>query len=141
MKHDAYLKRMLNGPLLHGELNTDTVLMKWRTEGGTSGNANRESSQEGVTHEEHSETLDPPPLVHHVTIAKQGYERHTEVRHGDVILDFLTMPNFTGRLDPQFIIAGIVYVPKDPGQKLTEGWDVRTGGRPVVKSILLRPQG
>ena len=139
MKPENFLRRQLNGPIARGELNTEPVLVKWRTPTSTPGNPNRESSQSGDEYADHEETLHP--FVHHVQIATKGYQRYSEVQSGDVILDFLQVPDLTGRKDVQFIIAGITYVQKDIGRDLAEAWDLRCGGRAVVKTLLLRPQG
>lgn len=139
MKPENYLRRCLNGPITRGELNSEPVLVKWRVLTGTLGNPNRESTQSLAAYTEFQETL--YPFVHHTHIASISSQRYSEVQTGDIILDFLTIPDFTGRTDVQFIIAGLTYVQKDIGRELAAAWDLRCGGRPVVKSLLLRPQG
>lgn len=85
-------------------------------------------------------------LVHTVNIHTTGYTRYTQVRHGDVILDFLGDAPLDDKPHLRFEIGGVVanddmtggaiYVQKDGGDELAASWDVRCNGLPVTRTVL-----
>jgi hypothetical protein len=121
-------------------LNTEPVILRWRTASGASPHANRNLpvSLAGTTHAEHSETL--YPLVHFVSIQTKSYVKFTEITEGDVILDFIGHVAIDGRLDLDFEIAGVRYIQKKTGADLAKSWDVRCNGVAITRSILITPK-
>jgi hypothetical protein len=121
-------------------LNTEPVILRWRTASGASphANVNLPVSLASTTYTDHSETL--YPFVHFVSIQTKSYVKFTQITEGDVILDFIGDVAIDGRLDLEFEIAGIRYIQKKTGDELSKSWDVRCNGVAITRSVLISPK-
>jgi len=88
-------------------------------------------------------------FVHYVGVSTTGYTRYTQVRQGDVILDFPGDVAIDGKSHLRFEIGGVVaagdmtggqvFTQKDGGDELAKSWDVRCNGQPVTRTVLVTP--
>lgn len=79
----------------------------------------------------------PNALIHTVNIHTTGFVKHAEVKAGDLILDFVGDVAIDGKSHLRFVIGGISYVQKGAGGELAESWDVRCGGIPITRTVLV----
>lgn len=134
------MRKLVKKMAARGDMNAGPVIVKWRSQTGTPGNPNRESSQADETWQDHEQEYQA--FIHYVSAGASTYQRHSEVQVGDVILDFPGNIDLRDKRHPQFIIddSGTVYVRKDAGVELMQTWDVRCNGVPITMTLLLRPQ-
>jgi hypothetical protein len=140
-RHAAnYLKRRLAATIGEGGMNSGNVTIRWREQTGAPGDPELESSQGGEVWAERSEVR--KAFIHYVSPGGTGYQRHSEVQTGDVILDFPGAVDLGDIKDATFTVddSGTVYVRKDAGRELAASWDVRCGGVAICMTLLLRPQ-
>ena len=123
-------------------LNSGDVIMRWRgvVDAPVDMNPNLQVSKTGVVHPELTETK--KAFIHYVNIHTTGYTKNTEINTGDVILDFPGDVVIDGRANLQFEIEDetggkSIYVQKTGGDELAKSWDVRCGGIPVTRTVLV----
>lgn len=134
------LRRKMARIAAKGGMNAGPVVLRWR-EGGSGAPAfdpELRASKSAVAWEEKSETKNA--FIHYVSAGSTGYTRYAEVRLGDVILDFPELADIDGRADLQFEIGGEIYVQKKVGEDLARSWDVRCGGEPITRTVLVSPK-
>lgn len=78
-------------------------------------------------------------FVHYVDIHTTGYTRFTQIRKGDIILDFPGDVQIDGKAQLRFEIGGSIYTQKDGGDELAKSWDVRCNGVAVTRTVLVTP--
>jgi hypothetical protein len=118
-------------------LNAGDVLLRWRERTGVPVDYDRHlaCSAETMQIEDKSDTVQA--FIHYVDIHTTGYTRFAQVQAGDVILDFPADVVIDGKEDLRFEIGGEIYVQKNGGNELAKSWDVRCGGVPVVRTVLV----
>ena len=132
------LTRMANRLIASG-LNAEPVILLWRSAELPAGYVEGlESSAEGAMVRDFEETISA--FVHYVNIQTTGYVAHSEVRLGDVILDFPGSVDLDSRQDLRFSIGGKIYVPKKTPTSIASSWDVRVNGNPITKTVLVTLQ-
>ena len=120
-----------------GGMNSELVTMTWTEETVPPGyDPNLETSPQPTVQ---AMTQEARAFVHYVNIQTTGYAKFAQVRHGDVILDFMGDVEIDGKRDMRFEVGGKVFVQKDGGNELAESWDVRCNGIPVTRTVLVSP--
>lgn len=135
-----HLKRRLAATIGAGGMNAGPVTIRWREQTGTAGDPELESSQDAEVWTDRSDVKQA--FIHYVSAGTTTYQRHSEVRIGDVILDFPGAVDLGRIKDATFTVddSGTLYVRKDVGRDLEAAWDVRCGGVAICMTLLLRPQ-
>lgn len=119
-----------------GLLNSSPVTLRWTDTTRPPGYLpDLESTHAGSVVAERSEEVSA--FVHYVNIHHTGYSHFAQVKLGDVILDFPGDVALDGRASLRFEIGGKIYVQKDGGDELAASWDVRCGGVPVTRTVLV----
>jgi len=118
-----------------GLLNSEPVTLRWSELVIPQGyNPHVETSPQPVATEQ---TLALTCFVHYVNIHTTGYTQYTQIRMGDVILDFLGDVQLDNKPHLQFEIGGKIYIQKAGGDELAASWDVRCNGIPVTRTVLV----
>ncbi len=114
----------------------ENVILRWRVRSG-SGNYDPvlDGSNPAFTWADHSE--EKKAFVHYVGIHTTGYTRNSEIKLGDVILDFISDVEIDDKQSLEFQIGGELYVQKNGGKDLAKSWDVRCGGVPINRTVLV----
>lgn len=84
-------------------------------------------------------TLEVKALVHFVapeSVVQRGF---TEIKSGDVIVDFGYDRDLSLYRNVRYSIKGVAYQQKNVGRDLAESWDVLIGGVATTNTILLEP--
>lgn len=123
--------------------NSGPVVLRWRTRTGSSVHydPNLQASKAGTAYAEASETK--IAFIHTVSIHTTGYTRFTEIKTGDIILDFIGDVQIDGREGLEFEIGrvgntpGKLYVQKNGGKDLAESWDVHANNQAVTRTVLV----
>jgi signal peptidase I len=131
------LQRKTSRLLAKGALNSGEVILRWREVSGlpVDYDPHIQVSRAGASFTERSATK--RALIHYVNIHTTGYSKFTEIKTGDVILDFPGDVEIDGLEGLQFEIGGKIYVQKNGGNELAESWDVRCNGVPVTRTVLV----
>ncbi len=136
------LRRKITRLIARDQLNAGDVVMRWRgvVAAPQNMNPNLQVSKTGTTYPELTETK--KAFIHYVNIHTTGYTKNTEIKTGDVILDFPGDVVIDGRANLQFEIEAedgskSIYVQKNGGDELAKSWDVRCGGIAVTRTVLL----
>ena len=114
----------------------EQIILRWRVRTG-SGNYDPilDGSNPAFTWTDHSE--EKRAFVHYVDIHTTGYTRHSEVKTGDIILDFPAEVQIDDKESLEFEIGGVLYVQKNGGKELAKSWDVRCGGVAINRTVLV----
>ena len=119
-----------------GGLNSGPVILRWRTRaGGEDFDPVLDATNPAFTWQDQSETK--KAFIHYVDIHTTGYTRNSEVKIGDVILDFSADVEIDGKESLEFEISGVLYVQKNGGEELARSWDVRCGDVLVNRTVLV----
>lgn len=117
-----------------GALNSEPIVLRWSELNTPEGYLpDVETSPQPVATER---TQTVPAFVHYVNIHTTGNIRYTQVRHGDVILDFLGDVILDDKPQLRFEVGGKIYVQKEGGDELAASWDVRCNGQAITRTIL-----
>ena len=124
-----------------GALNSEKVLLRWtQLTIPTGHNPHIETSPQPTAAEQKQEVF---CFVHYVNIHTTGYTRFTEIKTGDVILDFIGDVAIDGKEGLEFEIGrvgntpGKLYVQKNGGKELAESWDVHANNQAVTRTVLV----
>lgn len=121
-----------------GAMNSEPVVLRWSELVYPEGhNPHLETSPQPAATER---SLPLTAFVHYVQIATTGYSRYTQVRQGDVILDFPGDVALDNKPHLQFEIGGALYIQKDGGDELAKSWDVRCNGQTITRTVLVTPK-
>lgn len=119
-----------------GLLNSSPVVIRWTvTQRSQNYVKDLEGTHGGSVPVEHTESKDA--FIHYVNIHQTGYTHNAQVKQGDVILDFPGDVDLEGRESLRFEVGGKIYVQKDGGDELAASWDVRCGGVPITRTLLV----
>lgn len=131
------LARKMSRMLAKGDMNSGDVILRWRgvVDQPAGYDALLKVSKVGTLHPEMTDTK--KAFIHYVNIHTTGYTRFTEIKTGDVILDFMGDVEIDGLEGLQFEIGGKTYVQKNGGKDLAESWDVRCNGVPITRTVLV----
>ena len=118
-----------------GALNSELVTLRWSALTIPQGhNPHVETSPQPAATEQTQQTR---AFVHYVNIHTTGYTKYTQIRQGDVILDFQGDVVLDNKPQLRFEIGGKIYIQKDGGDELAASWDVRCNGMPVTRTVLV----
>jgi hypothetical protein len=118
-----------------GALNSDPVTLRWTELVIPPGHNPHIETSPQPTATEH--TAQVTAFVHYVNIHTTGYSKFTQIRQGDVILDFPGDVELDNKPQLRFEIGGKIYIQKDGGDELAASWDVRCNGQPVTRTVLV----
>lgn len=118
-------------------LNFGPVVLRWRVQSAPAAGADPHLQGSGGTQTFTETTVTINALIHTVNIHTTGYTKFSEVKSGDLILDFVGDAPIDGKSNLRFEVGGISYVQKGTGKELAESWDVRCAGLPVTRSVLV----
>jgi len=119
-----------------GGLNSGDVILRWRTRSGVGDfDPVLDATNPAFAWQDQSETR--KAFIHYVDIHTTGYTRNSEVKTGDVILDFPADVEIDGKESLEFEISGVLYVQKNGGKELAKSWDVRCGDVLINRTVLV----
>jgi hypothetical protein len=112
------------------------VILRWRARTGEGTfDPILDGSNPDFAWAERNETL--KAMIHYVDIHTTGYTRFSEVKTGDVILEFDAGVDIDSKEGLEFDIGGVLYVQKNAGKELAKSWDVRISGVPINRTVLV----
>lgn len=132
-----HAKRILNA----GGMNAVDVVLHYETADPTASDADRSWLEEEAPAAGTASTRTVKAFVHFVTPESVVQRGFTELRAGDVIVDFAYDLDLSAYRNLKFEIGGRRYNEKDVGRDLRASWDVHAGGLPTFKTLLLTPAG
>lgn len=123
-------------------MNVGEVVLRWRgvEDAPVGADPHLQVSKVGTVYPE--QTISKKAFIHYVNIHTTGYTKNTEVKTGDVILDFLGDVVIDGLANLQFELldesgAKSIYVQKNGGDELAQSWDVRCNGLAITRTVLV----